>query len=456
MDGVEPFKTVEDLLKHPPVAKADVLELSICDMVHFRLVRPESIFQLVEARLHERNADRYTGFAECRLAVDRSMKGASTKDKVDACCTRRPEWLDDRKILYATELEVWMDMSYPNPWGLKLYHAGLMEGKYISIPMLGPFSETFHELLKEKNGYELTESPEPGYSIICVYVGEQGFLKEPYLHLVTDYREIREHPMRDHDSLGAQLVYGVTKKDLEEHSARETPSMLYFPHAFGYRLMGPAILYLLQSLANRLDPIGISGKGSSLIMSIAEENRDCWGWLPEFTSDFSASEYFTVLPQEPGVIPVFPKPGMEGLFSFSDHPFAEIVEPAVYLLAEAAFEGTDAAIIQAGIKAFIRDFAQITRGLNVEIPKEPILKHWSHCVLSPMDEFLTWARADGHVPGFNGRSSPGKLVKELKNGTWPTGHLRTSRGFSRWWAGMFAAKRKKLVLEAAEADGSSE
>jgi hypothetical protein len=448
MDGVEPFLTVEDLLNNPPVARADFLELSICDMVHFCLVRPESIFQLVETRLQERNKDRYSDFAECRLAVERSMKGATNKDKVDACCTRRPEWLDDRLILYATELEVWMDMSYANPWGLMLYHSALMEGKYISIPMLGPFSEHFHELLKEKNGYELTEEPEHGYSVMQVYVGEQSFLKETYLHLVTNYREVREHPMQQHDSLGAQLVFGITEKDLEEHSAKNTPAMSYFPHAFGYRLLGPSFLYILQTLANRMEPVGITGTGSSLVMSLADENRDYWSWLPEFTSDLGASEYISVFQQEPGVTPIFPNPGEDGIFSFSNHPFAELVEPAVCLLAQAAFEGLDARIIQNGIRSFIRDYAQMTRGLNIPIPKEPIMEHWSHCILSPMDEFLSWARIDGHVPGFKGRSSPGGLVKELNHGSWPTGHLRASGPISRWWAGMFASKRKKAILEA--------
>jgi hypothetical protein len=448
MDDVDTFLTIEDLLQHPPVAKADFLELSVCDMVHFRLTRPDSIFKMVETRLLERNPERYTGFADCRLAVELSMRGATTKDKVDACCTRRPEWLDDRMILHATELEVWMDMSYPNPWGLKLYQAALMEGKYINIPPIGPFTETFHDLLKEKNGYELTEEPEPGYSSICVYVGEQGFLKESYLHLVTNYREFREHPMKDHDSLGAQLVYGVTEKDLEDHSAAETPEMEYFPHALGYRLLGPTILFFLQSLSDKITPVGISGKGSGLITGIADENRDLWPWLPEFTAEMNAGDFVSLFPQEPGVLPLFPRPGEPGILTFAKHPYASLIEPAISMLADAAFEGSDAALIQSGIRSFIRDFAQVSRGLLVPIPEEPIIEHWCHCVLEPMEGFLRWAGVSGHVPGFKIKSSPGALVHQLKAGPWPAGHLKAAGGFSKWWAGMFAGKRRREVLEA--------
>ncbi|MEX0322278.1 MAG: hypothetical protein AB3N63_08985 [Puniceicoccaceae bacterium] len=451
MDGEEPFLTVEDLLSYPPVVRAEFLELSICDMVHFRLIQPNSIFQLVEARLQERNADRYSGFAECRMAVERSMKGASTKDKVDACCTRRPEWLDDRLILYSTELEVWMDLSYPNPWGLKLYHSALMEGKYISIPILGPFTESFHELLKEKNGYELTETPEPGYSMLRVYVGKQSFLKESYMHLVTNYRESRPHPMASHDSLGAQLVYGVTQKDLEEHSVKETPLMSYFPHAFGYRLMGPTILYLLQWLLMQEEAVGIVGKGSSLLKAVIEENNDYWPWLPNILED-DPVRYASIFEEESDTIPLIADAGQDGLIDFSQDPYAELVAPAVFLLARSSFEGSDSELIQKGIRSFIRDYAAVTRGLFIPIPKEPLLEHWIHCTLLPMNDFLSWAGANGHVPGFKGKCSPGKLVDELKHGNWPTGHLMASGGISRWWAGMFASKRKKQVFEAAESD----
>lgn len=449
MDGEEPFLTVEALLENPPVVRADFLELSICDMVHFRLLRPEPVFQLIEIRLQARNADRYSGFAECRMAVERSMKGATTKDKVDACCTRRPEWIDDRLILYSTELEVWMDLSYPNPWGLKLYHAALMEGKYISIPLLGPFSEHFHELLKEKNGYELTETYEAEYSKLRVYVGRQSFLKESYIHLVTNYREARPHPMGEHDSLGAQLAYGVIQKNLEEHSEKDTPGMDYFPHAFGYRLMGPTFLYLIQQMVEHDEPVAIEGAGSYLLKTIIEENQDFWPWLGDIVDD-SSPMVVSVFQEEDEVLPLFANPGGEGIFSFANDSYAELIEPALLLLARSAFGGPDASKIQNGIRSFIRDYAMITRGLNIKIPKEPIMEHWRQCTLLPMQEFLVWAGANGNVPGFSGGSSPRLLAAELKYGDWPTGYFLASSGFSKWWAGVVSPSRKKLVLEAAE------
>lgn len=226
--------------------------------------------------------------------------------------------------------------------------------------------------------------------------------------------------------------------------------MEYFPHAFGYRLMGPSIVYFLQWLTDQPEVPNIVGPGSSLIRTIIEQNQDYWPWLTDISLEESPHGSVSVLPGNPDAMPVFPDPGKEGLISLADHSFAIIVEPAFSLLAKSVFEGSDAHRIQSGIRQFVRDYAMITRGLNIPVPKEPILEHWSHCILSPMDEFLEWAASDDHVPGFTGSSSPGRLVGELKHGHWPTGNLRSSGVVSRWWAGMFAARRKNLVLEAAE------
>ena len=53
MEESGPFNSVAELLSHEAVAKANALELSICDIVHFRLIRLDAIFQLTEMHLRK-------------------------------------------------------------------------------------------------------------------------------------------------------------------------------------------------------------------------------------------------------------------------------------------------------------------------------------------------------------------------------------------------------------------
>ena len=89
MGEAGPFTSIQELLAHPTVKQADALELSICDIVHFRLVEAEAIFQLTELHLQKRDKDFYEGFAEIRGEVESAMRGSSVYDKISACCTKR-------------------------------------------------------------------------------------------------------------------------------------------------------------------------------------------------------------------------------------------------------------------------------------------------------------------------------------------------------------------------------
>jgi len=404
--------SAQELLQHELVKHAKCLELSICDAVHFRLTKPWSIFQLAELRLLQRDPDLFAGFADIRTEAEKGLRGSSIKDKIDACCTRKPEWLDVRQILYSTELEVWMDMSYPNPWALNLYHAALVAGKVVSIPKVGPFTDTFHTLLKEKNGYELTKPSLSSDETVQIHVGDQSFMKERHLHLVALRRESRRHPFADWGILASQLAFGLLEKRLEDLSSRKMEDGEFHSRSFGYRLIGPLALLTIQETFKTTGSIAFKGLGAAFLGQLIESIRPSWPWLPVVTQPDHTEAQFS--------------------FIHEDKPAPELVKPAIRLFLEAAFNGPAAAVIQGEAAAFVRDFACMTRGLRVILPEAPVLQYLHQRILAPGDDFLAWATSTGSIPGIE----PGKVfsaVKRLKNSPWPTATYLLSEGFTRWW-----------------------
>jgi len=448
MEENGPVSTIKELFSVPSVSRAKSIELSICDAVHFRLQAPLSIFQMAELKLLERKRESFIGFAEARNEMEQTMRGASVREKVEACCTRHPEWLNERQILYSTELEVWMDMSYPNPWSLQVYQAALMERKAVSIPKLGPFSETFHTLLKEKNGYELTGPSLPGPQTVRVHIGEQTFLQDPYLHLVTHRRESRPHPFADNAELGSQLAFGLLEKHLEDVSAKETDDDTSRIRLFGYRLIGPMLLLLIQEVATKSGLVAFTGEGSGFLSTLFDSLRSVWPWLPKLVDPSQTEQLYSIFPENNirmSLLPTRSHGQLSSLLSFDESMPLEVLLPAARLFMLAAFTGRESAAMQHAAGNFIRDYAGLTRGLKVRLPVEPVIRYWCRRILSPKQDFVEWVRRKPIFPNY--KAGPGimKLRSQLLKGPWPTGTYYGARSFGRWWLRLRAGAQVRRI-----------
>lgn len=432
MEELGPIETVADLLDHPSVRTARTLELSICDAVHFRLIRTDPIFRLTELRLCQRDPQLFAGFTDIRSSIEKSMKGGSIEDKVAACCTRRPEWLEERQILYSTELEVWMDMSYPNPWTLELYHAALMAGKDVYIPRLGPFSATFHTLLKEKNGYELTQPEADEKGMVQVHVGEQSYLKDPYLHLLMPKREIRRHPFDGDDSLASQLAFGILEKDLEDRSAKGLDEDTFRPHSLGYRLIGPTLLLLLQEYAQSQPGVRYTGLGAEFLAELTRSIEGYWPGVSKIADADPEAKSLSIFP-ESGALSLLPGDG-ESLIELPFDVPVDLLLPAMGWLMRGSFKGPEADQIQKAAAAFVRDYAQMSRGLVLPLPAAPVIRHWCQLMLAPERDCLRWMATPGRFPGFRASRTPWGLKKGIEDGPWPTGSYLRAGPLSKWLA----------------------
>ena len=441
------FQSVTEVLEHPLVRKARALEVSICDAVHFRLVEPAGIFELAEMRLLKRHPSRYGGFAETRTLVEAQMRGSSILDKIAACCTKHPEWLDDRQVLYSAELEAWMDMSYPNPWTLDLYHAALLKGKAFVIPRLGPFTETFHTLLKEKNGYELTSPAASPEATVVLSVGEQLYPGCPKLNLTAAPRDASTHAFDQYDDLACQLAWGIFLKDIEDHSAKATDEETWQAHAFGFHLIGPLLVPLLQSLFGQNGPVRFLGLGSAFLDELARSVGPVWPDLPEIASHYGiltvsllpeAGARWTLLPKDPG-------DDADSLLPAEAWDPPGLVLPALQLFLKAAFEGSQADTIQAGAKAFVWEYACMTRGLQVFLPAEAVVEEWRQHILSPGSDFLRWGLFSGALPGFRAKERPWRVRRAVRAGGWPTGQYLGAGPFWQRWLKLREGDRVKQI-----------
>jgi hypothetical protein len=444
------FNSVAELLSHEAVAKANALELSICDIVHFRLIRLDSIFLLTEMHLRKRDPLKYANYAEIRMSAEKALRGASLLDRIAACCTKRPEWIDEQQLLYSLELEVWMDMSYPNPWALDLYHEALVAGKIVSVPLVGPFSETFHTLLKEKNGYEQTKPLPEEITPARVMIGEQAQPDKFSFQLNPERLNVRPDPFAGEGNLACQLVHGIMEKDLEYCSTKAMDEDDVQAHLLGYRLLGPTLLLLIQSTARIEKPIAFHGKGHDFITPLVDSLRPHWPWLPEITSTKDAELLLSIFPSEESTIALLQScggkrdPGI--LASGFDEP-GELVLPGVEWILHALFDSPDAEILQSATSAFIRDYVQMSRGLILPLPVAPVSRYWCRYLLAPEAAFLKWAAAPGRLPGFKASRSPWGLHRAVNKGPWPTGSYLMAGGLTRWLA-LRSEGRVPDILEA--------
>ncbi|MEX0330238.1 MAG: hypothetical protein AB3N64_02330 [Puniceicoccaceae bacterium] len=442
------FKSIDALLAHPEVRKAGTLELSICDIVHFRLLRTDSIFQLVEQRLRQRDDLKYTGFAEVRETAEQGMRGSTILEKIDACCTKRPEWLDDRQVLYSFELEAWMDMSYPNAWALDIYHKALVEGLNVTVPHLGPFTDTFHTLLKEKNGYELTK-PSPGPDKVQrVLIGDQALPGESALYFQTEKRFMRKDAYAGEGQLAAQLVHGLLQKDLEDQSARPVEEDAFLEHLLGYRLIGPTLVVLFQSLAGKVLPVSFHGTGRNFLTKLAKSVQAYWPWLPEIEALGVSGNRYSIFHSSEGATSLLSVPGAKRGDCILELPFdvpSELLLPAMELIMTASFKGPGAEAILAAAAGFVRDYAKMTRGLHLPVPMPPVIRQWCQFLLSPEPRILGWATEGDRFPGFEKSKTPWHLHKQVNKGPWPTGSYCLASGHLRWLALRSEARAPEIV-----------
>lgn len=452
MSGLKAIQCSKELFVLPEIKAAHCLEMSICDIIHFRLTKPEGVFQLVGQHLEARHPRKFNKYAECRLKVDRDHYGSSIRDKVDACCTHNPEWIRDREILLSTELEVWMELSYPNLWALDLYHDAMMHGKEVLVRNVGPFTEAFTQALKEKNGYERTSMHASDDQAVTVHIGEQTWLKSPYLHLITEKRQAHELPFAGATDLAGQLAYGIMLKDLDDQSARELDDERFRAHAMGFQLVGPTLILLIQSLAGTLEPVSFTGRAACSMTKLAESIKPFWKRYPEIASPDSAKTHISLLPGETSKYSVFPGGESPSLISIEEKAIRELLLPGVELLLEAAFKGPDAEVIRASALDFVYQFAQASRGLHLPVQAEPVLDCWSEWVLAPWENLTRWLAKPGRLPGFAPQKSS---VKHLRSGPWPTLSYLLSGNLKRKWMKFRDEERVDLIKQAYEANRSS-
>jgi hypothetical protein len=443
----------EQLLDSGQVTAARCIEVSVCDAVHFRLLSPFPIFEMIGMRLNQRHPGKFEGFTASRGEVERTMRGSSLPDKIAACCTRNPDWLDDRQVLYGTELEVWMDLSYPNPWCLDLYHSILMAGKAFTIPRLGPFTNNFHALLMEKNGYELISEPMPPEQTVQILVGEHPYAKDGQLVLETPRRGYRVHPFASEPDLGSLLANGILEKALEEDSANGMKELAYQPRSLGYRIFGPSLVLLLQSLFDHAGPVAFTGPGAEYLTGLARSVQAFWPMMPEIRDPGKGAKPFSLFSMEEVEQSLFPDPDLpdgQTILQFYDLQPGELVLPVLKLFLAGFLEGPAAGRIRESASRFVRDYACMTRGLRINLPAAPVARCWRETILSPEEDFLAWVSVGHPLPGFRPSGFPWELRRMVTAGPWPSASYELARPFWRWWVKRSAREQVRSIREARE------
>ncbi len=448
MSGPESIDTIELLLAHSRVKSAQLLELCICDAVHFRLIRPRQVFDLVEERLSQRDPTFYRGFAELRSSIEKTQRGAPIKDKVDTCCIKKSDWVSYRQNIYSTELEVWMDIAYPNPWALELYHEALKSGKGVYIPKQGPFTDLFHKMLLQKSGYERLTPSTDGKQSISVFIGEQVSLPSDCLHFVPPgFANAKAHSCSSSTDLAGQILNGILLRDREIQSLRNNPQDKALCHEVGYRLIGPTLLILIQALKQFTFPVAFTGMGSGFLTTLCQSLKHPWPWLPDITSPQSAEMRLAIFPEKSVSESLIPSldndcPSIVALDAFDP---VHLLHPAVITFLEAFLKGSNASTMQAAAASFLNDYASVTRGLYLPVEVQPILKEWQIALLSPDERFVEIFSKRGILPAFRPGGLFSRNLNALKKGGWPTGTYLTSSGLSKLCLRVCAPERVKSV-----------
>ena len=440
--------SIQELLARPIVRDAEQLELSICDVLHFRLKDPASVFMLVQVLASEAQPEIPKGYADWRLDAERERRGSLLMERVDACCARHHELLPYRSLLIEKELEVWSRLSYPNPWALRFCSAALKAGKSIRIPPLGLFPTDFHRALLRKNGFSDPVETETRPGTIRIHIGEEGFLPENQQHLVTRSREARKHPLGQYPGLGCQLANGILERNLEELAASERGESESRFWMIGFRVLGPPLAFLIQEAGlHELKP-AFQGIGSGLLDSLFSLAVRHWPWIGQrFDGDRPAS-LARIFGAGDHVLSLFPPGGTEGgnallqmRDSFPDHL---LLHPMQLLFSE-AIEGRHAAAIQAGIEAFVDEYAYVACHRTIRLEARPILHHLLRFTLSPSPEWLAWLKSDSSMRSHLLASNPWTHKALVKTGPWPSAsYLLAGRLRQLWLRGQLRSQTRSI------------
>jgi hypothetical protein len=450
MDDPEVITSVSGLINTPAILRAEILELSLCDAVHFRLLKPGPVFALVERHLMKDSNGRFDGYAAVREQVETRMCGASLKEKVDACCTDRHDWLSHKQILYSTELEVWMDLSYANPWALDLYHKALYLGKALFIPRIGQFTPVFIQYLLQKNGYErLAGERIPGKTVRVVF-GRSAPMSLGDVVIDPEVENEPEHALALEEDLASLLANGCILKDREQHLAMGTQENKRHLHELGYRLIGPSLALLIQRLAEEEQPVGFTGAGAEFLTTLAQSAQQRWLWMPEIVPENKASVVYSLLPDPKAGCCLLPDAGREDSRSVIPLEACDpepIFRKPLGKFIQALLAGQQAEDVQTGAASFVRDYSVITRGLHIKLSVDPILREWRQFILSPSRGFLRAIVDAGIVPGFNPPVYPWQARNQVERGPWPTGSYLLTKRIDRWWMQLTIAERKRTIGE---------
>lgn len=448
MEESSAITTVEALLETPAVQRARVIELSLWDTVHFRIHQPEAILAMVEARLRQRDTTFFEGYAESRLKAERTMRDASLLKKIEASCVGNSHWVPSLRVLYSTELEVWMDVSYPNPWTLELYQKGLARKISLHVPRVGQFSKPFHQLLLQKNGFERLENNPPPDQAVKLLIGDPYHQAPPVVHLRPEIPNQRPHVFASGHTLGEWLANGTLIKDREEQVARVPDAGERFLRDLGYRLIGPSLVLLFQHLAVQRGTVGFTGLGSGFMSTVGQSLKHPWPWIPAISSSENAARRLSLFPDTRSNLSLMPDPGNpshSSIFRLEDCAPAHLLLPPLASFLTAAFIGPKAAAIQSSASAFVRDFAQVTRGLELLLPETAVIAQWRQQLLSPNDDFIDVLLHHKVLPGFTRPGNPWRARRLIKTGPWPTGTYLRTKGLSRQYVHLRIPKRVRAI-----------
>ncbi len=438
---------VEELLDHPEIRKSTTLRIDLFDAVHFRLFKPEPVFELVEKRLCLRDPSKYSGYAAERKAVEGTMRSEPLKARIETCCMRNPQWAGEDQVCYSTELEVWMELSYPSPWALDLYTKALARDLFLQIPNESSFPDLFVRLVLQKNGFErLVTGPDPAttkrVSVSLPHSEAPGSLT-----FSPEIPDQRPHALAEGGSLGALLANGVMVCEREQQVAREPDPRKRYLDDIGYRLIGPMLTLLFQELANREGPIGFCGKGSGFLTTLGKELGASWPWLPEIRDPEKGRFAVSIFPDPRSDLSLLPPREEEkaSIIGPVDFEPLHLLLPPVESFITAAVKGSKAPHIQSRASAFLRDFAEMSRGLCLPLNVEDILRQWRQQILSPKREFVETLSKRGVLPEFEKTRVPWKSYRMVKEGPWPTASYMSSCGLNRWWVNFTAPQRSGAI-----------
>lgn len=440
------IQSVGELLELREVKQARFIELNITDAVHFRLLSPDPVFGMIEKRLGQRDPELFKGFARIRKDIEGAMGSATIQDKVDSCCVRQYDWVDYRQVLYSTELEVWMDLSYPNPWASELYRELLKQDKQMLIVPDKTFPELFNKLLLQKNGFERLAEVAPEAEKQKVNLGTPPSTLEGTINFAPLVHDQRPHPLSEGTSLGEQLANGVMIKDREDQVFRAPNPKARYIHDVGYRLLGPTLILLLQSLKEEEGPVSFCGLGSGFLTTVAQSLEQLWPWLPEINPSNKAKHRYSLLPHANSFQSLIPlEKSDQTLISYDACAPTHLLLPPMEAFILAAMKGPLAARLQASAFAFVRHYARITRGLYLPLPVSTILQQWRQQILSPKKDLIAVFSKEGVLPGFKKSRFPWQARKAVKTGPWPTGSYELSSGLTRSWVDVFAPQRRQAI-----------